>query len=122
MKTGKIIGWAVLAVVVIGLGWGGFTYWKDYVGDSYYTVVNRVGQQKEDIDDKGNNHGVNYVYDLKSYNKDGAEKTLHFQTINGRELRQGAYLKLKVSESKGVISFEEVQKKEVPDKALAQLK
>lgn len=121
MKTGKMIGRIIAVIFVVGAAWGGYSYWKFYTGSSYYTIVNSVGQEKEDMDDNGNKQGINYVYDLKSYNKEGEEKNVHFQTISGRPLRQGAYLKLKVNDSKGVLSFEEVQKNEVPEKALSQL-
>lgn len=121
MKAKRKIRWIILTIVIILAAAGGFYYWQSYVGEPYYVFINTSGKEKEDIDMDGNKRGLNYEYYLNAYNQDGKEKKVDFQTISGHPLRQGAYLKVKVNDKKGVLSFEEVQKNEVPKKALVQL-
>ena len=60
-----------------------------------------------------------YDYDIKSYQKDGKEKRVTFMADHN--LRKEAYLKLTVNSVKGVTSWEEVKKSEVPKEALKKL-
>ena len=52
----------------------------------------------------------------------GEEKTVELNEYRDQPLRMKAYLKLKVNPRKGVISWNEVTEKEVPEKALEKLK
>ena len=54
-----------------------------------------------------------YQSSLTSYNKNGKSKEITFQTT--RELREDAYLKLKVMMTRGVVNWEEVQFDEMPE-------
>jgi uncharacterized protein (TIGR01655 family) len=66
---------------------------------------------------------VQYEYSQAGYDKEGNEKTLDFLTHPdlGRPFKQDAYLKINVTRFKGENSYEEVQKAEVPQKALEKL-
>lgn len=62
---------------------------------------------------------MKYKYTLTGYNKNGNSKELEFNT--SRELREGAYLKLDVMLLRGVITWEEVEPTELPDKVKTEM-
>ncbi|MGY3777295.1 YxeA family protein [Isobaculum melis] len=113
----KKIGW-LIAIVVIVVG-GYFTY-KMLTEDDYYTKITIVGEKEIKTTDRGEKI-VDYLYELPGFNKDGKEKKLSFYGNKEVPLREEAYLKLKVNGGKGVVSWEEVPKNEVPEKALKEL-
>ncbi|MCC4119340.1 YxeA family protein [Lactococcus lactis] len=103
----------VLLVILIG---SGYTWYKvNYGGTAYY-----VGKEEEKITSESSAKYKQYAYDIDSYQKDGKVKRVDFNTDHN--LRKEAYLKLKVNPTKGVISWEEVKKSEVPKAALEKLK
>lgn len=106
-------------LVVFCLGMLG-TYLYYYSGTTYYTRVTTVGTSSEHTDDSGN-VDISYTYQLPSYTEGGDKKTLSFNSFNNKEIRQDAYLKLVVNDRKGVLSWEEVSKDEVPQKAREKL-
>ena len=57
---------------------------------------------------------MKYKYTLTGYNQNGNSKEIEFNT--SRELREGAYLKLEVMLLRGVITWEEVETDELPEK------
>ena len=56
--------------------------------------------------------GLNYRYTLQAYTESGAGKNLDLDT--SRELRDGAYVLVRVAPLRGVISWEEVSFDELP--------
>lgn len=62
---------------------------------------------------------MKYKYTLTGYNQNGNSKEIEFNT--SRELREGAYLKLEVMLLRGVITWEEVEPNELPDKVKTQM-
>ena len=74
----------------------------------YYTQVDNT--KIKEISQKDN---MKYEYTLNCYNENGKEKEIKFKT--SRELRQEAYLKLKVMIIRGVTEWEEVQYDELPE-------
>lgn len=58
---------------------------------------------------------------MPGYTKEGKEKELDFKGQLTRPLRKGAYLKITWNKNKGVTSYEEVEKKDVPKTALEKL-
>lgn len=62
-----------------------------------------------------------YYYQQPAFNKT-VKKTVELNESRDQPLRMKAYLKLKVNPRKGVISWNEVTEKEVPEKALEKLK
>ncbi|MEC1241810.1 YxeA family protein, partial [Bacillus paralicheniformis] len=54
-------------------------------------------------------------YELAGFDEDGQEKTMEFTA--DKNLRTGAFLRLFHSEKKGVKSWEEVEKDDIPAKA-----
>lgn len=75
----------------------------------YYTIVDN--EKKTELDKNGD---IRFEYNLESYDEEGKEKSIKFQTT--RELRDGAYLKIEYMLFRGVISWEEVQKEDIPKK------
>ncbi|MBM7645952.1 uncharacterized protein (TIGR01655 family) [Scopulibacillus daqui] len=86
---------------------------------------NRLGADQYYVQIKGKGHKVTdsgftrYEYRLPAYDKDGNKKQLEFSAE--KQLREGAYLTLYVKEKKGVTSYQEVDKKDVPPKAKEKL-
>lgn len=74
----------------------------------YYTKIDNTRIEKLSSSDD-----MKYEYTLESYDENGKKKDISFKT--NRELREGAYLKLKLRIF-GVFSWEEVQLNELPEK------
>lgn len=111
-------GLATVLVILIG---SGYTWYKvNYGGTAYYVQINKNGKEEEKITSESSAKYKQYAYDIDSYQKDGKVKRVDFNTDHN--LRKEAYLKLKVNPTKGVISWEEVKKSEVPKAALEKLK
>lgn len=87
-------------VLVIALCCGAY-YMLVYQSSDYYTQIDNTKVEKI------SKHNMNYEYTLTSYNKNGKSKEITFQTT--RELREDAYLKLKVMMTRSVVNWEEVQ-------------
>ncbi|CEH28677.1 hypothetical protein AM501_08715 [Aneurinibacillus migulanus] len=82
---------------------------------------NKLGTEKYYVQTKGepNNSGE---YTLPGYDKDGKEKTLTFMRAGkDRKFKENAYLCVYVKDEKGVTSYEEVKKEDIPDKAKEKL-
>ena len=93
-------------VLVIALCCGAY-YMLVYQSSDYYTQIDNTKVEKI------SKHNMNYEHTLTSYNKNGKSKEITFQTT--RELREDAYLKLKVMMTRGVVNWEEVQFDEMPE-------
>ncbi|WP_144461297.1 YxeA family protein [Siminovitchia fortis] len=82
--------------------------------EEYYTQIKGEGKLIEDKIDSGEKI-ISYEYKLPAFDKDGRQKTLTFTAQ--KQLRENAYLILFVKDNKGVTSYQEVKKKELPKKA-----
>lgn len=108
---------AFVAIVFVGVKVA------DYVvmgGDSYYVQITTNGEKEVSKDDNGQQY-VRYKYNLPGYDEDGRKKTLEFTGQQPRPLRKGAYLKVTWNKNKGVTSYEEVQKEDIPKTAQEEL-
>ncbi|MCU0080405.1 YxeA family protein [Extibacter muris] len=104
MKSKKVIvGIIVTILVVICMG----VAFLATQNDNYYTQIdNRWVQEIAP-------HGaMNYKYTLKAYDEDGNEKDVVFET--SRILTDDAFLCLKVNFIRGVVTWAEVEYKELP--------
>lgn len=114
----KMIIVLVLAALVTACG---FTwYQKEYGGESYYTQITTDGEKSTEVLDSGEKVTA-YSYTQVGYTQDGTETVQKMKEYRDLPLRRGAYLKLKVNSEKGVISWSEVAKNDVPPKALAHI-
>ncbi|MED0668819.1 YxeA family protein [Aneurinibacillus aneurinilyticus] len=108
-KTITII--AVMAVVVI---FGGLFVIQNVNLNKFGTEKYYV-QTKGEPDDSGQ-------YTLPGYDKNGKEKTLTFMKAGeDHKFKENAYLCVYVKAEKGVTSYEEVKKEDIPDKAKEKL-
>lgn len=107
-------------VILAGGSWGVYNYY--YGGEAYYTQITTSGEKKDEKTNSGEAMTI-YYYQQPAFNKNGEEKTVELNESRDQPLRMKAYLKLKVNpRRKGVISWNEVTEKEVPEKALEKLK
>ncbi|EUJ33296.1 hypothetical protein MFLO_04130 [Listeria floridensis FSL S10-1187] len=110
-----------IAVIILGLAFAVGYYFKNYnhIGaDNYYVYIDKDGQKETSKDSTGETF-VQYKYTLMGYNKNGDSKELAFTAQ--KNLRNGAYLKIYYKKDKGVTSYEEVSKNDLPEKASAKL-
>lgn len=113
---------AVGVVVILTLGGkAGYTLLvKGANSDEYYTKIATEGTRIVDKDTEGVEH-IDYKYELTGFNKKGEKVDLSFRGSREEPLKKDAYLKVSYSPGKGVTSWEEVQKNQIPEKALAGL-
>lgn len=102
----------VLAVLLIGGAAGSLFYLENHEA-IYYTKIDNANMQKN-----SDGEDLPYEYTLESYDQNGRKKELTFKA--GKELRQGAYLRLEVR-ALGVHRWEEVSYAELPQKVQEKL-
>lgn len=105
----------IVALVLIVVGGGYACYHTAYGGDSYYVHIQEDGVAKKEKDDSGQEF-TRYYYTLTGYDEKGEAKEMNF--TGDHNLRHDAYLRLVYNDKKGVTSWEEVQKQDIPQKAL----
>ena len=86
--------------------------------DIYYVQITMDGQKEETTDDKDNPF-TTYKYSLPAFDEEGTEKKMEFTAQ--KNLRKEAYLRVYYSSKKGVTSWEEVQKDDLPAKVKEKL-
>jgi len=116
----KIITSLVVIVVII---FGGLTFlqkvnFNRLGANEYYLQINDQGKKVESKSDSGERF-VQYEYKLPAFDKDGKQKTFSFSAQ--KQLRENAYLRLYVKDDKGVTSYQEVKKDELPKKVREKL-
>ncbi|MGX5585858.1 hypothetical protein COM90_24765 [Bacillus thuringiensis] len=85
--------------------------------DKYYVQITKDGEQ---LEEKNVNGDTTYQYKLSGFDKDGKEKEMEFTAL--KNLRKEAFLLIYYTEEKGVKSWEEVKKDELPTKVKEKLK
>lgn len=93
---------------------GGIYYSLMYSSSTYYTQIDNTKIAENDSDGgvinfKGD---LEYLYTLNAYNDKGKEKEITFGV--SKELKEDAFIKLKIAPIRGVISWEEIQYNELP--------
>ena len=78
----------------------------------YYTQIDN-----SKVSELSTTDDMKYEYTLAAYDRNGKEKEVKFKT--SRELRDSAYLKLKVMITRGVYDWEEVQFDDLPKEVQA---
>jgi uncharacterized protein (TIGR01655 family) len=107
----------LLGLVVVLLAVGGAYTWysSEYGGKTVYVQIQEDGQLQEIKSDDGRNL-KRYNYSLDGYDEKGQSQKIKLS--ESHNLKHDAYLKVLNNKKKGVVSWEEVQKKDVPEKAL----
>ena len=95
----------IIFITLCGLAY----YFLVYQTKEYYVQIDNTKVELLTTTDN-----MKYLYTLTGFNEVGKEKEIEFKTT--RELREGAYLKLDVMAFRGVVSWNEVQEDELPDK------
>ncbi|MGX4686565.1 YxeA family protein [Vagococcus sp. JNUCC 83] len=109
----------ISAIILIAfIGTPMYLYHKYQGGTYYYAKITQNPISTNDAtDNSGIKQGSIYTYDLPSFDKEGKEKNIEFDVYKDKPLKENAYLKIKVNDIKGVLSWEEVQKSDLPTKA-----
>ncbi|MGX5540034.1 YxeA family protein [Bacillus wiedmannii] len=85
--------------------------------DTYYVQITKDGEK---LKEKNVNGDTTYQYKLPGFDQDGKDKEMEFTAL--KNLRKEAFLRIYYSEKKGVKSWEEVKKDELPTKVKEKLK
>ncbi|MEY8444922.1 YxeA family protein [Enterococcus ratti] len=114
----KLITLLVILVVFISGSFAAYHYF--YGGTIYYTKIITLGDKttEKNYDTRDVKR---YTYVQSAYTKKGKYKRVILKETRIKPLKLNAYLKLKVNPRKGVISWIEISKSEVPKKAINQL-
>lgn len=107
MRKGKIISIVSGAVLLVALIIAVVCFFGEKYQYFYTQIDNTKYQTTIDAD------RTLYEYKLDSYDEKGKAKNITFKTV--RELRGGAFLKLKYTNPGGVVTWEEVQWTELPE-------
>lgn len=108
MEGRSVKGLVIALLVVVAIVAAGWAALSAVTGDGevrYTKVDNSQMYDSGDFD-------MPYEYALSAYDEQGHAQDVTFKTT--RELRDGAYLELRVLPLRGVISWEEVQQQDMP--------
>lgn len=106
----------IIAVVLLLIGGGGYMWYNsEYGGTEYYVQIHEDGKV-EKLKANNGDTVTRYNYSITGYDSKGNSQVLNMG--ESHNLRHDAYLKVLNNKKKGVLSWEEVQKKDVPEKAL----
>ena len=120
MKLVKRVLLTVLGILLVG---GATSIFLLTSKTNYYTQIVSEGEKVISHSQNGKETFVEYRYVQDGYNKKGEAKELDFNSHPslGRPFKKDAYMKVGVNRWKGELSYEEVQRDEIPQKALDQL-
>ena len=107
----------IIVLIVLAAGLGAM-YYQNMAREYYYGQVGRLANTDES---KGNHDPDVYWYNIKGYNKQGKFRELHVGSYQGHKFTKGHYIKVGWSQHKGVISYEEVSRDQVPKQALSKI-
>ncbi|MBP2099761.1 YxeA family protein [Enterococcus rivorum] len=114
----KILYFLIPFLLLSGGVWFGYNYY--YGGTDYYTKIVTPGEVSTEVLDSGEKV-TKYNYTQTAYSAKGKKTTQEMNEFRDKPLKMNAFIKLKVNDRKGIISWEEVQENEVPAKALEPL-
>lgn len=78
-----------------------------------YTKIVKAGElEKKTKDDK--NKYPNYNYQVDAYSKERKKYEVDFYAIDGRQFPKGTYVKIYYKKFEGVITYEVINKEEIP--------
>lgn len=119
MSKGKALGLAAaFAVIVLGAGFFYLGFSTNLLANgTYYTKIDNAHVAENDStgDVIHLKSSEPFVYQLHAANEDGHEIEASFGAAH--ELRQDAYLELKIEPLRGVVYWEEISPEDLPSKA-----
>ncbi|PGA87963.1 YxeA family protein [Bacillus toyonensis] len=86
--------------------------------NQYYVQIISDGQ-KENVKSQSGETDKAYRYKLNGFDKEGQEKIMDFTA--DKNLRKEAFLRVYYSDERGVTSWEEIELKDIPEKAKQKL-
>lgn len=89
--------------------------WNRFGKDTFFVEVETPSDVEETTLDNGEVM-KRYVYTQTGFTSDGESKEVTFTA--GKELREGAYLRLYVKDGDTVTSYDEVSREDVPDSVI----
>lgn len=114
----KIIGIVLLTGIISLGGIAAYMVHSQRSGVEYYVQLTQEGMKKGKQYDA---ETVTYDYHETGVNEEGEVKELEFSSFIARPLRKDSYLVLVYNENNGVVSYREVEKREIPEKAMEKL-
>lgn len=118
LKKAGIVLLVILGLMAIGGGW---YYHENYTGENYYVKITTNSEKLRDTEAPAA-YQVYYEYALPAFNEAGQQRQVTFDAFRDNPLRRNAYLKVAYNHTRGVIlSYEEVQQKDIPKKAASKL-
>ena len=99
----------ILGVIVFVILCGGILYYMENGESYFYTQIDNTKIKSITSSDE-----MKYEYTLTCYDENGKSREIKFKT--SRELREDAYLKLKVLSVNGVNNWEKMQYYDLPSK------
>ena len=108
----------ILAAALVLIGGGYSWYHARYGGTSYYVKIREDGEVVK-LSSDGGQQLTRYNYKMNGLDSKGKKKELEF--MSHHNLRHEAYLKVLNNNKKGVISWEEVQRNDIPEKVLSKI-
>ena len=103
-KLPIIIG-VILFIILCGIAYY-YIFEKDYI---FYTQIDNTK-----LSELAKSSSMKYEYNLAMYDENGERKNISFKT--SRQLKEGAYLKIKYYPISGVNKWEEVTTEYLPEK------
>lgn len=110
----------VLTIMLVGVTALFLKVKADHSGETYYTCLVKPGEYIKEIAEDSS--CKEYKYQTPGFNEEGEKLDLEFYSFRERALKTGAYLSIVYNKDNGVISYNEVAKKDIPEKALEGLK
>lgn len=109
----------LIIFIAILIAAGGIVWYvENYSNETYYVQIHNDGKIEKD-GGKSNLLLGFYAYKIRGYNSEGVGKELNFKADHN--LRHSAYLKVLDSGKRGTISWEEIQRENIPKKALVSI-
>jgi len=111
IKKGIIIAAAAVIILLTAVG---IRIAQDHSGKTYYTQIIHEGTATGEVMDQ---YSVEYEYHKPGFDENGNRIDLDFYSNRERALKKDAYLSIVYNEDNGVISYKEIKKEEIPEKA-----
>lgn len=108
----------VLAIIALMGGLGYLVVQDRYGGTTYYTHTKGEGRKK--VSDNNGAKLVEYEYTFHGYDKDGNRKDYDLMKVDS-PMTQDRYIAVVHNNNRGVVSWQEVQKSDIPLAAMDKL-
>ena len=123
-RISKFILVALFGAITVGAFAGCSDRLNEIGSDKYYVQITKDGDRQYEGKYNGKDVYDYYYKDIKAYNKNGDEIKVKFSAE--KNLRKNAFLKVKVKdlkkdENNDILSYEEVQRDDLPDKVKEKL-